>query len=58
MRKLFLVGASAVLFAASTMAAQSEPSGATSENSEAGTKGAEHVEPGKVGPGSEKNSQV
>jgi hypothetical protein len=57
-RKLLLAGASALLFAASTTLTYSEPDGVAPKNWEPSAKGAEQVEPGKVGPGSEKNSQV
>jgi len=57
-RKLLLASASAVLFAASTMVAYSEPSDVAPKNREPSVKGSEQIEPGKVGPGSEKNSRV
>lgn len=58
MRTLLLACASAALIAASIVAAQSDPGNAAPQNAAPGVKDAEHVEPGKVGPGSEKNSQV
>ena len=58
MRKFLLAGASAALLAASTVVVQSDPSGAVRENADSSSGNAGHVEPGKVGPGSERNSQV
>jgi hypothetical protein len=46
------------LTALSPALAQTTPGSSTAENPERGTKGAQDVRPGSVGPGSEKNSEV
>lgn len=60
MRELLLVCACAALIAVPLGVARAEPvGGAAKQTTQAPAKDdAEHVEPGKVGPGSEKNSQV
>lgn len=58
MRKFILIGACSVFVAISVLAAHAEPSGGSPENQRPSTNDADHVEPGKVGPGSEKNSEV
>lgn len=58
MRKLIVSGAFAVLFAVAPVSAQAAPGDATPENPDRGAKGMQNIEPGKVGPGSEKNSTV
>lgn len=59
MRELLLVCACAALIAVPIGIARAEPSGGDAQQTtQTPAKDAEHVEPGKVGPGSEKNSQV
>jgi len=57
MRELFVIVAFATLIAALPVAAQTDP-GVVPENVTPGRKNFQDVRPGKVGPGSEKNSQV
>ena len=59
MRELLPVCAYGALIVVSIGIARAEPSGGDAQQTtQAPTKDAGHVEPGKVGPGSEKNSQV
>jgi hypothetical protein len=58
MRKLMVSGALAALFAVAPALAQAAPGDATPENPDRGAKGMQNIEPGKIGPGSEKNSTV
>lgn len=59
MRELLLVCVCAALIAVPLGVARAEPSGGDAQQiTQTPAKDAEHVEPGKVGPGSENNSQV